>query len=375
METPFNDNNIAGIVSRFAVKGEIAEIKPFGSGHINSTYYIRTAGTGSPDYLLQKINHFVFKNVPGLLQNILYVTGHLKKKLGMIPGADPDREVLTLIPVRNEGFYTGNEDEGYWRMYYFIKDTKSYDIVETEKQAFETGRAFGKFQKLLADLDSSKICETIPDFHNIESRLRQMEEAVAANAAGRVNEVMPIVDFIRERAWEMNTVLRAGREGKLPLRIIHYDTKLNNVLLDKNDHVQCVIDLDTVMPGYVAYDFGDAIRTIINTAAEDEKDLSKINLNLPLFEAYTKGYFEEAAEFLTLAEVESLLHGALLLPYMQTVRFLTDYIQGDIYYKIHFPGHNLQRTLAQLELVKRLEGKRDLLGHKIEEIAAAFNKR
>ncbi len=374
MKSQYSDGEILEILSYFSIEGSVASIKAFGSGHINSTFYVKNEDKKSPDYLLQKINHNVFKNVPGLIENIIHVTGHLKKKLEDIPGAEPDKEVLTLIPAKDGRFYAADKFGSFWRMYYFISDTNSYDQVETSKQAYETGKAFGRFQKLLADLDAGLLCETIPDFHNIEVRLLQLKAAIDADPLGRVEEVVPIIDFIDERALQMGSVLRLGREGKLPLRIIHYDTKLNNVLLNKNDEVQCVIDLDTVMPGYVAYDFGDAIRTIINTATEDEKELTKIDLNIPLFEAYTEGYFAEACSFLTSNEVESLGRGVLLLPYMQTVRFLTDYIQGDTYYKIHFPGHNLQRTLAQMQLLKKLEQNYSILEGIINEVATGAHK-
>ncbi|KAA8485837.1 Ser/Thr protein kinase RdoA (MazF antagonist) [Arcticibacter tournemirensis] len=369
MESQYNKEDVEGILSHFFIRGKVASITPFGSGHINSTFYVKNTDSNEPDYLLQKINHSVFKDVPGLIGNILLVTSHLKEKLKDVPGADPDKEVLTLVETKSGGFFTKDANGNYWRVYYFIKDTKSYDQVETPKQAFETGKAFGRFQKLLSDLDAEQLCHTIPNFHNIEMRLQQLHDAIDADPKGRVKEVEFIIDFINERAWQMGAVLRAGREGKLPLRIIHYDTKLNNVLLNKNDEVQCVIDLDTVMPGYVAYDFGDAIRTIINTSAEDEKQLDKINLNIPLFKAYTEGYFAEASGFLTENEIESLSHGMVLLPYMQTVRFLTDYIQGDTYYKIHFPGHNLQRSVAQMQLLNRIENEYDVLKGIIKDVA------
>ena len=197
--------------------------------------------------------------------------------------------------------------------------------------------------------------EILPNFHNIDFRLDNLYDAIKSNHAGRVDQVIDILEFIKVREVSMRTILRYAQSGKLPLRITHNDTKFNNVLLDENDNVQCVIDLDTVMPGYVAYDFGDAIRTIINSAAEDEKDLDKIVLNIPLYQAYTEGYIYEAKDFLTNEEIESLWYGVLLLPYMQAVRFLTDYLNGDTYYKIHYIDHNLVRTRAQVKLVKELE--------------------
>lgn len=343
------------ILSNFRIKGSASEIQPYGSGHINGTFLIRNSEESAPDYLLQRINNYVFKDVPGLMHNAAVVTEHLRKKLEQIPGADAEREVLTIIPAKDGGYYYQDKAGNYWRMYLYLKGTNSYDILETEQQASEGGRAFGRFQYLLSDLDSGRLTETIPNFLNMESRLKNFRKAVEEDTAGRVKECQAEIDLINERADDMCTIVRLGREGKLPLRITHNDTKFNNVLLDENDKALCVIDLDTVMPGYTAYDFGDAMRTITNTAAEDEKDLSKIQVNLPLFEAYTKSYLKEAAGFLTEAEINSLMDGVLLLPFMQAVRFLTDYLEGDKYYKIHFPEHNLQRTRAQLQLFKKLE--------------------
>jgi hypothetical protein len=353
------DTAINEIVSRFRIQGEIVSCKPFGSGNINDTYRIVT-NTGN-EYLLQKINHFVFKDVPGLMNNLVKVTQHLKEKLSNISGANPEKETLTLIENNDNGFFIKDEAGDYWRIFLFLKNTKSYDQVVTEKQAFEGGKAFGRFQFLLADLDTNLIVDTIVDFHNIEYRLVNLDKAIAADSAKRGSTVRPEIEFIEQRREQMGQILRLGRNGTIPQRIIHNDTKFNNVLLDENDKAQCVIDLDTVMPGYVAYDFGDAVRTIINTAPEDEPDLNLIKLNIPLFTAYVNGYLQQTADFLTLAEINSLIEGALLLPYIQAVRFLTDYLEGDKYFKIRSPLHNLQRTKAQFQLVKQLEKAKETL--------------
>ena len=347
------------ILSNFCIE-TIKDIEPYGSGHINETFYISTINNIDPGYLLQRINHHVFRDIPSLIENIRLVTAHLRKKVEAIPGSQTDKEVLELVPTRDQQFYYCDEAGNYWRMYHFLP-AKSYDILETERQAYEGGKAFGKFQALLVDLDITLIKETIPNFHHISMRLERFNQVVAHDIASRVMAASPEIAFIKERMEEMNAVLTQGYLGVLPLRIIHNDTKFNNVLLDDNDHVQCVIDLDTVMPGYVAYDFGDAIRTIINSAAEDEKELDNINLNFSLFEAYVQGYFKEARSFLTTAEARSLLTGVFLITYEQIVRFLTDYLEGDIYYKIHSPKHNLQRARAQIQLLKKLEAARKRL--------------
>jgi len=347
------DKAIEDIVSKFRVEGKLTTARPFGSGHINDTYRVIT-DTGN-NYLLQKINHFVFKDVSGLMNNLVNVTGHLKEKLKGLLGANPEKQVLTLVENNNNGYYFEDADGNYWRIFLFLNNTKSYDQVLTEKQAFEGGKAFGLFQALLADMDTGLIVDTIPNFHNIEFRLANLDKAIASDSAHRLNKASPEIEFINQRRTDMCRILELGRAGILPERIIHNDTKFNNVLLDEHDHAQCVIDLDTVMPGFVAYDFGDAVRTIINTAPEDEPELDLIKLNVPLFTGYVKGYLKQTAGFLTEAEVNSLISGALLLPYMQGVRFLTDYLNGDIYFKIHSPWHNLQRARAQFQLVKKLE--------------------
>ncbi|WP_256013571.1 phosphotransferase enzyme family protein [Desertivirga xinjiangensis] len=361
--------NFPEILSSFDLEGSVAEIKPFGSGHINSTFYLKNAIEDRPDYLLQRINHYVFKDVAALSNNIKLVTDHLRKKISLQGNADPQREVLNMLPAKTGLYYHQDEQGNYWRIYHYLKGTKSYDLLETAQQAYEGGKAFGRFQALLADMDSSLLAETIPNFHNIEYRLDNFDKALENDPLSRSKECLPEIDFIKARTQTMCTILNLGRQGKLPLRITHNDTKFNNVLLDQNDKAQCVIDLDTVMPGYTAYDFGDAIRTIINTAEEDEKDLSKIGLNVDLFKAYTRGYLSETINFLSSEEFKALIYGALLLPYMQAVRFLTDHLDGDNYFKIHFPGHNLQRARAQLQLLKNLEENRELLESLIYEIA------
>jgi Ser/Thr protein kinase RdoA (MazF antagonist) len=357
-QTSAISNNISEILSQFLI-GEVNSIVPYGTGHINETYFVKSVNANDTDYLLQRINHQIFKNVSVLIKNILTVTAHLRKKLEAIAGANPDQEVLTLVSTRNGEYYYHDSKGDYWRMYYFL-DANSYDILENQQQAYQGGRAFGKFQCQLVDLNVNLIQETIPNFHNVQLRYNRFEQVIQGDKANsRAQNTTAEIAFVRERAENM--VQAWQKLLQLPVRVIHNDTKFNNVLLNKDDRVQCVIDLDTVMPGYVAYDFGDAIRTIINTAAEDEKNLDKINLNIPFFESYTQGYLEEAASFLTNEEAESLLTGVYLITYEQIVRFLTDYLENDVYYKTHFPEHNLQRTQAQIELLKKLEASGDEL--------------
>lgn len=362
---------LSELAQRFDIAGHVEEVSPFGSGHINDSYRVVTASGGTV-YLLQRINHHVFPDVAAVMRNMEVVTAHLRKKYQTGEGLGPyvDEKVLTIIPTREGELFFQDNAGNFWRMFVMLANTRSYDIVQTSQQAKEGGRAFGQFQRLLSDLDASLIHEVLVDFHHIGKRLEKLWQVVKADAKSRVVRVDHELAFVEQRAKRMHTILDMASEGLLPLRITHNDTKFNNVLLDANDKAQCVIDLDTVMPGYVAYDFGDAIRTIINRAAEDEANLEKIQLNTSLFKAFTEGYFEEAHAFLTQAEVMSLIEGVLLLPYMQGVRFLTDFLEGDQYFKIHHPDHNLQRARAQLMLVERLETAEQELKDMISQVTS-----
>ncbi|MES2375026.1 MAG: aminoglycoside phosphotransferase family protein [Bacteroidota bacterium] len=364
--------NFHEILSNFCITGAIEEVKPFGSGHINGTFYVKNKQTDQPDFLLQLINSHVFSNVAVLSQNIQLVTSHLRYKLSLLNHHDIANRVLTLVPANDQTYYYKDENTNYWRVYLYIKKTKSYDQATTTHQAYQSGLAFGQFQSLLIDLDAGSLQETIPNFHDVDYRLQNLQNAVKKDPVHRLNECAGEIEFIEQHAGEMRYILQMQQKGQLPLRITHNDTKFNNVLLDENDCAQCVIDLDTVMPGLVAYDFGDAIRTIVNTAPEDEADLSKIDVNIDLFTAYTHGYLKQAVSFLTNNELASLLHGAFLLPYMQAVRFLTDFIEGDHYYKIQSPQHNLQRAKAQIQLLTKLQQHKCELRSIIDHIAASL---
>jgi hypothetical protein len=330
-------------------------VTPFGSGHIHDTYRVRNTAPGCPDYLLQRINHHIFRQIPQLMENIGRVTAHLRQKLMALPGNDPDRQTLTVIPIQDGKSFHRDTDGNFWRLYLLIPGAKSYDLVHTTGQAYQGGKAFGRFGALLADLPAAELHETLPHFHDIERRLQTFAAVLAADSQGRADGIAPEVTFVNQRAAEMTAILQLGREGKLPIRITHNDTKFNNVLLDEHDQALCVVDLDTVMPGYVAYDFGDSIRTTASTAAEDEADLSRIDFDMRIFEAYARGYLEELGPFLTSEEVASLSLGCKLMPYLMGVRFLTDYLDGDNYYKTAFPEHNLQRARAQFAYLSRME--------------------
>lgn len=340
------------ILSKFPLKSTPKDIAPFGNGHINDTLRV-TNEAGEMVYILQRINHLIFTNVDMLQSNIDQVTKHIRKKLEERGEKDIDRKVLTFLPTK-EGELYYHDGESYWRVCLFIPRSKSFEEV-TPELSYEAGKSFGEFQYMLSDLPEGALGETIPNFHNMEFRLEQFRDAVKADAVGRLKEIQPLVDEIEKRAKTMCIQEELFREGKLKKRTNHCDTKVNNVLFDEEGKVLCVIDLDTVMPGFVLSDIGDFIRTAGNTGAEDDENLDNVNVNMPIFEAYTRGYMEKAKSFLTPLEISMLPYGGRLLTYMQTVRFLTDYINGDTYYKIKSPEHNLIRTKAQFKLLQSLE--------------------
>ena len=341
------------ILKAFNIDEQITAIEPFGNGHINDTLKVTNA-QGETKYVLQKINHHIFTNVEMLQNNIQVVTSHIREKLAAQGVTDLDRKVLTFLPTR-EGKSYFFDGESYWRLCLFIPRSKSYEEV-TPELAYEAGKAFGDFQSMLADLPENALGETIPNFHNMEFRLEQFREAVKANSAGRLDKISDLVNEIERRAETMCQQERLYREGKLRKRVNHCDTKVNNMLFDaETDEVLCVIDLDTVMPGFVLSDIGDFIRTAANKGAEDDRDLNRVGLNLEIFQAYTRGYMEKAKSFLTPLEISLLPYGGRLLTYMQTVRFLTDYLEGDHYFKISRPAQNLDRARTQFTLVAGME--------------------
>ena len=359
-------NQLHNIVEQFQTKGTIKEISPLGAGLINDTYKVITEDSNTPDFVLQRINHAIFQNVELMQDNIRRVTEHIRHKLAERGETDLDRKTLTIIPAKDGKLYYFDGD-AYWRMTLLIADSKSFEQV-TPEFSYYTGKAFGDFQNMLVDLPGEPLGATIPNFHNMEFRLEQFRQAIAENAAGRLEKARPIIDELMKRADEMCKAERMNREGILPKRITHCDTKVNNMLFDREGNFLCVIDLDTTMPGYVLSDFGDFMRTAGNTAAEDEVDLSKIDINMDIFRSFTKGYVEAAKPFLEKIEIENLPYGAKLLTYMQTVRFLTDYLNGDVYYKTKSPEHNWERTLAQFTLLKQIEAHEPEMKSFIQEL-------
>ncbi|MDO3627529.1 phosphotransferase enzyme family protein [Mucilaginibacter sp. BT774] len=362
-----NIENIAAILAQFKCKADERSVRAYGSGHINDTYFLKGRDRAHTDYLLQRINHNVFRDVEKLSENTCFVINHLKNKVKNNGKGDAEKEVVTLVPTTGGKYFFKDQYGNFWRMCYFLVNTKSYDVVQTAKQAYEGGKAFGRFHAMLSDVSPHAIYDVIPNFHNVQIRLEQLASAVFFDNCGRAILVEEELIAIKKYAQFMQYFQQPKQLLSLPKRVIHNDAKFNNVLLSQNDESQCVIDLDTVMAGYVAFDFGDAIRTIINKAPEDEADINKIGLNIPLFAAYTEGYFHEAGAFLTSNEIDSLLMGVLLFPYMQAVRFLADHINGDKYYKTEFEGHNLQRARAQFNLFEKLYSNQQLLQDIITE--------
>ena len=349
------------ILNQFAIWNEVEEAHPLRIGFINDSYVVPAKRIGEPSYCLQRINHRIFKNVEGLMRNIELVTSHIREKLLIAHEEDIERKVLQLIPTKKGKLFYKSPEGDYWRLYVLVEPATSQEKV-TPEAAELTGEAFGRFQCQLADLPFDALCESIPNFHNMEFRLQELDEAIdravssqpSAISRQRLEACGDIVEWINRRREEMCRAERLFREGKLKKHINHCDTKVNNVLFDEKGKPICIVDLDTVMPGFVFSDFGDFMRTAANTGLEDDPNLDNIHVDLAVFEAYTRGYLKEAT-FLTDLEKEMLPFGCRLLSYMQTVRFFTDYINGDTYYKIQYPEHNLVRTRAQLRLVEEQE--------------------
>ena len=365
-----NTIDTAAILAQFEIKGAVKEVLPLGNGLINDTYRVVTDGDATPDYVLQRINNAIFQDVDLLQHNIEVVTAHIRRKLEAAGTDDINRKVLQFVKTYGGKTYYRDEADRYWRVMVFIPDSITREAV-TPESAYDCGKAFGNFQKMLVDVPE-QLGETIPDFHNMELRMSQLREAVQNDAAGRLDEVRDIVDELERDADEMCQAERLHREGKLPKRICHCDTKVNNMLFDQGGQVLCVIDLDTVMPSFIFSDYGDFLRTGANYTAEDDPDLSKVGFNEAIFKSFTTGYLESAKDFLTPIEVEHLPYAVALFPFMQCVRFLADYINGDTYYKIKYPTHNLNRTRNQLALYRDVRKHDAMMADFIQGLISSF---
>ena len=348
---------VENIVAAFEVEGKVVEYVPFGNGHINETKLV-TMDNGT-QYVLQRINKNVFKRPDLLMENYVGVTKFIRKKIEEM-GGDPLREVLNAIPTKEGLPYTVDEEGQYWRLLVYVTESMSYDKVERPEQFYDSAVSFGDFQYMLRDYPAETLHETIVNFHNTPDRFRQLTEAIENDAKGRLAEVQAEVEFAKAREEFAGTLERARAEGKLPLRVTHNDTTLNNILFDTNTgKALCVVDLDTIMPGYSVNDFGDSIRFGATTALEDETDLSKVNFDISLYELYVKGFIEGAKGGLTEGELEMLPIGAIMMTFECGMRFLADYLNGDTYFRIHRPSHNLDRCRNQFKLVADMEAQLD----------------
>ncbi len=356
------DEKLLSIAERFDLEGTIASIKPLGEGFINDTFVIRTVGD-APDYILQRKNHAVFPDVPGMMENILAVTEHIKAKV-----ADPLRETLTVVRARDGKLYV--EDEGnFWAVCLFIADTSSFDRADSPELAYQGGVGIGRFQALLADFDKP-LNETIKGFHNIRHRFAQWDAAVAADAAGRVASLAEEIGWVESRRREMLDFWSLVEDGTIPTHVTHNDTKISNILFDKpTGKVLCAIDLDTVMSSTSLNDFGDAIRSYANTGAEDDRDLDNVELSIEMFRAYADGYLSQQRATMTQSELDWLAFSARYITFEQVLRFLMDYIDGDKYYKTAYPEHNLVRTRAQYKLLQSMERRYDEMCAIVRELA------
>ena len=356
------------IVSRFRAWGDLISVQPHGSGHINDTFKVTVGMAGaSVHYLLQRINHAIFKDPPAMMENILRVTNHLRKKLADSGMADVTRHSLCVVITR-DGQRCFCDDQGnWWRMYLFVEGAGTFDKVESARQAYEAARAYARFQLMLADLPAPRLHETIPNFHNTPMRLQALLEAIQRDPCNRALEVKEEIEFVERRTAMCGRLLDRHAKGEIPERITHNDTKLNNVMLDeKTWEGVCVVDLDTVMPGLVLYDFGDMVRSATASALEDEQDRSKIRMRIDMFEALARGYLSEA-KFLNTAEREELVFSARLITLMIGMRFLTDYLQGDTYFKIKRPSHNIDRCRGQFKMVQSMEDQADAMEQIVSE--------
>ena len=342
------------IAKQFAIEGEVIAVEALGEGFINDTYIVTTAGD-APDYILQRKNHVVFPDVPGMMQNIKAVTEHIKAKV-----ANPMRETLTVVPAKDGRLYV-REGENYWAVCLYIPNTLTYDRADSVELAYQGGVGIGRFQSLLADF-KQPLNETIKGFHNIRWRFEQWDRVIAADPAGRVKEVQQEIAWIEARREEMLAFWAKVESGEIPMRVTHNDTKISNILFDATTRcVLCAIDLDTVMSSTSLNDFGDAIRSYANTGAEDDRCLERVEMDIDMFRAYAEGYLSEQRATMTESEKEWLAFSALYITFEQVLRFLMDYIDGDRYYKTISSDHNLVRTRAQYKLLQSMERQYDTM--------------
>lgn len=346
------ENNLLNIANHFRLEGEVKNIRPLGEGLINDTYFIETTNN-SPNYILQRKNGNIFKNIPAMMDNIYKVTTHLKKKVESA-GGDPLREAMTQIFTNTGALYHLDDKNEYWTVCLFIEDTVTHQYASSLELAYQGGKGIGKFQAMLADMNVTLV-DILPGFHNIRFRFEQWDQSLKNDKAGRVKYLTTEIAWIEKYREEMLQYWEKVENGIIPTRITHNDTKISNILFDKSDNVLCVIDLDTVLSSTCLNDYGDAIRSYTNAGLEDDRDINNVYIKMDVFENYTKGYLSETKAFLTQAEKENLAFSAKYITYEQVLRFLMDYIDGDTYYRIAYDNHNLVRTHAQYKLLQSIE--------------------
>lgn len=359
------------VIRHFQFEGHFLDAIPYGFGHINDTYAVRCQ---LPDgrtrrYILQRINRNVFKHPSQVMHNIERVTTHLRTKI-IAAGGDPEREAVSLIPTVDGAFSYVSTAGDYWRAQRFIEDAQSYQVADSLDIYYAAAGAYGRFLRMLDDFPAGELHDTIPDFHHTPKRFQTFTRAVDEDRVGRAASVRAEIDFILSRAEDANVLMDLADQGMMPNRVTHNDTKFENVMIDdESGRGVCVIDLDTVMPGFAVFDFGDSVRSGATTAAEDEPDASKVHFDLAVFDRLTQGFLEETRDVLTPVEVEHLAFGARLITFEQAIRFLTDYLDGDVYYKTAHERHNLDRTRTQIKLVSEMETSFDEMNRIVQRYA------
>ncbi len=353
------NNELVAVAQHFQLEGAVLEVNPIKAGHINDTYVL---SAGMIDgivhrYVLQRINHFVFKDPVRLMQNVECVTRHLRSKI-TAAGGDPERETLNLVPAADGRYFYQDPAGEYWRVYRYIEDARAYEHVENTQHIYHTAWAFGTFQRQLADFPAEQLHETIPNFHNTPKRFQDFQEALGRDPCNRAKEVPGEIHFIEHRMRDTSVLIDLVAQGQLPIRVTHNDAKLNNVMIDdQSGKGICIIDLDTVMPGSALYDFGDTVRSTAALAAEDDPDSTQAGIDMAVFDQLTRGYLDAARAFLTPIELEHLAFSGRLITLEQAIRFLGDYLNGDVYYKTSRKQHNLDRARTQIKMVQAMEEK------------------
>jgi hypothetical protein len=368
---PYLEHQLTDISKQFQIYGEILHAETCKIGHINETYSATYDQGGTRvRYIHQKINQNVFKNPSGVMTNVMRVTTHLRRKLEEQGAEDLTRRSLTIVPTRKGDSFFRDPDGNFWRTFVFVESVQTFESVQSAKQAFEAGKAFGTFQNLLVDLPGGRLHDTIPDFHNTRKRFASLRKAVEGDHFNRAKEASKEIDFALKRENLVDVILNAMAKGKIPERITHNDTKFNNVMLDiETGEAMCVVDLDTVMPGCALYDFGDIVRTATSPTLEDERDLRKVKMQMPMFEAIAKGYLTAAGKFLNPTEKSLIAFAGKLITFTIGIRFLTDFLNGDTYFRIHRPGHNLDRCRTQFKLVQSIEEQEEKMQKFVEKFS------